>query len=96
MRGVRVVPISVARPHLTALVEEADQTQEPIFIASRSKVRAVLLGIETYTGLLERLEDAEDSLDIRHAGASGEPSRPLADALNELAGDQERDVRRRA
>jgi prevent-host-death family protein len=44
MRGVRVVPISVARPHLTALVEEADQTQEPIFIASRSKVRAVLLG----------------------------------------------------
>jgi prevent-host-death family protein len=52
MRGVRVVPISEARPHLTALMEEAHQTQEPVFIASRSKVRAVLLGIEAYNGYL--------------------------------------------
>jgi prevent-host-death family protein len=96
MRGVRVVPISKARPQLTTLVEEAAQTQEPAFIASRSRVRAVLLGTEAYNVLLERLEDAEDGLDILQARASGEPSRPLADALNELTGNQERDVRRRA
>ncbi|MBI2864077.1 MAG: type II toxin-antitoxin system Phd/YefM family antitoxin, partial [Chloroflexi bacterium] len=65
MPKVRVVPVSEARPRLTSLIEEVSQCHEPCFIASHSKVKAVLMGLEDYDALIERLEDLEDSLEMQ-------------------------------
>jgi prevent-host-death family protein len=79
MRKVKVIPISEARPKLTNLVAEVSESREPYFIASRSKVKAVLMGIDEYEALIEQIEDLEDNLDILKARLEGEPARPLED-----------------
>ena len=94
MERVRVVPISQARAKLAALVDEVGQRAEPCFIASRSSVRAVLLSVDEYNALLDRLEDLEDSLEIMTARANHEPSRPLEAFVRELEDAQARDVPR--
>ncbi|MDO8670004.1 MAG: type II toxin-antitoxin system Phd/YefM family antitoxin [Dehalococcoidia bacterium] len=96
MPKVRVVPISEARPNLTSLVEEVGQSHEPCFIASHSKVKAVLLAIDEYDSLIDRLEDLEDSLDILRSRLSKESSRSLEEFLGELDEHRREDVRRRA
>ena len=53
MPRMKVMPVSEVRANLAGLVEEVSQTQQPCFVASRSKVRAVLLGIEQYDALIE-------------------------------------------
>ncbi len=96
MAKVKVIPISEARPKLANLIEEVSETREPYYIASRSKVKAVLLGIEEYEALMDRLEDLEDSLDVLKARLEREPARPLEEFVRELEAERQRDVRRRA
>jgi len=96
MGGLKVVSISEMRPRLTALVDEVSAGEEPYFVASHSKVKAVLIGIDEYNALIERLEDLEDSLDILRARAGGESTRPLDDLLKDLGDAGQRDVCRRA
>lgn len=57
MPKIKVVPISEVRPKMTELIKEVNRSKEPYFIASRSMVKAVLLGIDEYNALVERLED---------------------------------------
>lgn len=96
MARLKVIPISEARPRLANLVAEASQTREPWFIASRSKIKAVLLGIEEYEALVERLEDLEDSLEILRSRLEGEPSRPIDEFIRDLEAEWGRGVQRRA
>jgi len=79
---VNVIPMSEAPARITALVQAA-RTDEPYFIATDEGVRAVLLGIDAYDALIERLEDLEDSLSILEARIANESTRPLDEFLQE-------------
>jgi prevent-host-death family protein len=94
MQRVRSISVSEARALLANLIEQVE-VGEPYLLVSRSRVRAVLMGIGQYDALLERLEDMEDSLEILRAKAEGEPTRPLEDYLNEREAKQTVRVSRR-
>jgi len=79
---MKSISVSQARAQLANLIEQVEGG-EPCFLVSRSRVRAVLMGIPQYDALLERLEDLEDSLEILRAKVEGEPSRPLEEYLKE-------------
>ncbi|MBI2322111.1 MAG: type II toxin-antitoxin system Phd/YefM family antitoxin [Chloroflexi bacterium] len=96
MNKVKVVPISEARPNFAALVDAVSHSQETYFVASRSKVKAVLIGVEKYNALLEQLEDLEDSLDVLKAMLANEPTKPLDEVTRELEAERWGDVQRRA
>lgn len=96
MSEAKVVPVSEARAKLTALIDEAALGEQRFLIASRSKVKAVLLGAEAYNELMERLEDLEDSVEVLKARLTNEPTRPLEEFVQELEASRERGVRRRA
>jgi prevent-host-death family protein len=94
MDRLRSISVSEARALLASLIEQAEGG-EPFFLVSRSRVRAVLMGIAQYDALLERLEDLEDSLEILRAKTEGEPSRPLEEYLEERKARQPARVSRR-
>jgi len=94
MERFRSISVSEARALLASLIEQAEGG-EPFFLVSRSRVRAVLMGIAQYDALLERLEDLEDSLEILRAKTEGEPSRPLEEYLEEREARQPARVSRR-
>ena len=87
MERLRSISVSEARALLASLIEQVEGG-EPYFLVSRSRVRAVLMGIGQYDALLERLEDLEDSLEILRAKAAGEPARPLEEYLKEREAKQ--------
>ena len=73
MPRIRSISVSEARPRLAAIVEEVSQEGvEPYFIISRSKVKAVLLGIEEYNYLMDRLEDLYDIAEIYRQKLEGD------------------------
>ena len=82
MERLRSISVSEARALLASLIEQVE-SGEPFFLVSRSRVRAVLMGIAQYDALLERLEDLEDSLEILRAKAESDLSRPLEEYLKE-------------
>ncbi len=57
--AVKVVPITDLRRCAADLVEQVNQQGEPIYVAHRSRARAVLLGYDSYEGLIARLRDLE-------------------------------------
>lgn len=82
MSDPKILPISEASADISALVGGA-LTDEPVFIATDAGIRAVLLGIDAYDALMERLEDLEDNLSILEARIANEPARPLNEFLHE-------------
>jgi prevent-host-death family protein len=74
MAKIKSISISEARPKLTHLVDEVAQGGEPYFVISNSELKAVLMGIDDYNALRERLEDLEDTIDILKAELEGEPT----------------------
>jgi len=74
MAKIKSISISEARPKLTHLVDDVSAGGEAYFIISNSEIKAVLLGIDEYNGLRERLEDLEDTTDILKAELEGEPT----------------------
>ncbi|WP_154674110.1 type II toxin-antitoxin system Phd/YefM family antitoxin [Nakamurella lactea] len=59
---MKLIPISEAKPRMAALVEQADT--EDVVLTRHGRPVAVLLSSRRYEELLERLEDAEDSLSV--------------------------------
>lgn len=56
----RVVPISEVRANLGALLDEAGERE--VYILRHGRPAGVLVSVDAYEHLLNRLEDAEDSL----------------------------------
>jgi prevent-host-death family protein len=73
MGNIKSIGMAEARPKLTQLIEEVFTGGEPYLIVSGSRVKAVLIGIERYNDMVERLEDLSDAAELLHAEINREP-----------------------
>lgn len=71
---IKSIGMAEARPKLTQLVEEVSNGGEPYLIVSGSRVKAVLVGINQYNDMIERLEDLSDSAELLQAELDQEPT----------------------
>jgi prevent-host-death family protein len=74
MSKIQSVGMAEARPNLTQLVDEVSAGGDPYFIVSSSKIKAVLIGIDQYNDMLERLEDLSDAAELLQAQLENEPT----------------------
>jgi|WetSurMetagenome_2_1015567.scaffolds.fasta_scaffold711473_2 prevent-host-death family protein len=54
------IAMSEARPKLTQIVEDADNKGQSYVIISKSKPKAVLVGIDQYNEMIDRLERIDE------------------------------------
>jgi prevent-host-death family protein len=73
MEKIKTIGISEVRPKLTQLVDEVNRGGQPYTIISGSRAKAVLMGVNEYNALIERLEDLEDIAEINRAVRNPEP-----------------------
>ena len=92
MPRIKSVSITEARPRLTHLVNEVARGGEPYFIVANSQLKGVLIGIDEYNSLQERLEDLEDTVDILRAELEGEPTMPFEEHLEEMKAEKKSGV----
>ena len=84
--SIVTIPITDLRRDLSNLVPNLTK---PVFVTQRGRVKAVLLDIEMYNDMLDRLEDALDAADpeIQHMAAEAQAAQergetiPLEDVL---------------
>ena len=81
MGRIKSIGMAEARPKLTQLVEEVSNGGEPYLIVSGSRVKAVLLGVNQYNDMVERLEDLFDSTELLRAELDQEPTMPFEEHL---------------
>lgn len=74
MEKIKTIGIAEVRPKLTQLVDEVSRGGQPFTIISGSRAKAVLMGINEYNTLIERLEDLEDIAEINRAVRNPEPA----------------------
>lgn len=71
----RIVPLTDAKNHLSALVRES--AERDVVLLRHGRPAAVLIGAERYEALIEGYEDALDRLSVLET--ADEPTVPLAD-----------------
>ena len=81
MSRIKSIGMAEARPKLTQLVDEVSGGGDPYLIVSGSQVKAVLVGINQYNDMIERLEDLSDSAELLQAELNQEPTMPLEEHL---------------
>ncbi|MBI2836526.1 MAG: type II toxin-antitoxin system Phd/YefM family antitoxin [Chloroflexi bacterium] len=81
MTKIKSIGMAEARPKLTQLVNEVSVGGEPYLIVSGSRVKAVLIGIDQYNDLIERLEDLSDAAELLQAQLDKEPTMPFEEHL---------------
>jgi len=67
MGRIKSIGMAEARPKLTQLVDEVSNGGETYLIVSGSRVKAVLIGINQYNDMIERLEDLSDAAELLKA-----------------------------
>lgn len=77
--AIRVVAVRRLRDEIAAVLEELSEAGA-IIVTQRGEGKAVLMDLDRYNELLERLEYLEDSLEA--AQASEEGAVPVADLLS--------------
>ena len=77
MRGIKSIGMAEARPKLTQLVDEVSRGGAPYLIVSGSRVKAILIGIDQYNDIIERLEDLSDAAELLQAELDHEPTIPF-------------------
>ena len=81
MGRIRSIGIAEARPKLTQLVNDVCAGGDPYLVVANSKIKAVLLGIDQYNDMVERLEDLSDAAELLEAELSKEPMMPFEEHL---------------
>lgn len=76
----RIMNVTRARMKLTELVRELDI--EPIYLTVYGEPKAVLVRYDVFEGLLEKIEDLEDSLTVIER--RGGPTRDFDEVMAEL------------
>ncbi len=74
MSKIRSVGMAEARPNLTQIVDEVSTGGDPYLIVSGSKIKAVLIGIDQFNDMTERLEDLADAAELLQAQIENEPT----------------------
>jgi prevent-host-death family protein len=70
---IKTIGIAEVRPKLTQLVDEVSKGGQPYTIVSGSRAKAVLMGVDEYNSLIEKMEDLEDIIEINQAVRNPEP-----------------------
>jgi prevent-host-death family protein len=81
MSRIKSIGMAEARPKLTQLVDEVSGGGEPYLIVSGSKVKAVLVGVNQFNDMVERLEDFSDAGELLKAELEQEPTMPFKEHL---------------
>jgi PHD/YefM family antitoxin component YafN of YafNO toxin-antitoxin module len=78
--SIVTMPVTDVRKGLNALI---DSLARPVFVTTHGRVKAVLLDIEEYNRLLDRLEDALDAADpeTRQDAADAVTARERGDTI---------------
>jgi prevent-host-death family protein len=84
MEKIKTIGIAEVRPKLTQLVDEVSKGGQPYTIVSGSHSKAVLLGVDDYNALIEKLEDLEDIAEMNEAMRISEPRMTLEEHLKHL------------
>jgi prevent-host-death family protein len=84
MSRIKSIGMAEARPKLTQLVDDVSNGGEPYLIVSGSRVKAVLIGLEQYNDMVERLEDLSDALQLTEAEQQDEQTMPFEEHLKKL------------
>ncbi|MEK7353421.1 MAG: type II toxin-antitoxin system prevent-host-death family antitoxin [Chloroflexota bacterium] len=84
MSRIKSIGMAEARPRLTQLVDEVSGGGEPYLIVSGSRVKAVLIGLNQYNDMIERLEDLSDTAELLQAELEQEPTMPFEKHLAKL------------
>ena len=84
MEKVKTIGIAEVRPRLTHLVDEVSKGGQPYTIVSASRAKAVLIGVDDYNGLIERLEELEDIAAMNEASRNPEPRMSWKEHLKKL------------
>jgi prevent-host-death family protein len=74
MGKIKSIGMAQARPKLTQIVEEVSKGESPYLIISGSQIKAVLMGIDQYNMMLEKLDDISDAKEILQARLNKEPT----------------------
>jgi prevent-host-death family protein len=72
MGKIKSIGMAEARPRLTQLVDDVNAGGDPYLIISGSKVKAVLISIEQYNDMIEKLEDLADAAELLEAQSDHE------------------------
>jgi len=86
MSRIKSVGMAEARPKLTQLVDEVSDGGEPYLIVSGSRVKAVLVGVNQYNDMVERLEDLSDAAELLQAELDQEPTISFEEHLTKSKG----------
>ena len=81
MSRIKSIGMAEARPKLTQLVDEVSGGGEPYLIVSGSQVKAVLVGVNQFNDMIERLEDLSDSAELLQAEIGQEPTMSFEEHL---------------
>jgi len=65
----KILPVREVRENLSRLLDEAEDTHEPVMITRYGRPAGYLIGYEILNRLLERLEELEDIRAMREAEA---------------------------
>jgi prevent-host-death family protein len=84
MEKIKTIGIAEVRPKLTQLVEEVSKGGQPYTIISGSRAKAVLMGVNEYNALIEKLEDLEDIVEMNEAVRNPEPRMSWEEHLKKL------------
>jgi prevent-host-death family protein len=84
MSRIKSIGMAEARPKLTQLVEDVSTGGEPYLIVSGSQVKAVLIGLEQYNDMVERLEDLSDAVLLNQAEHDQEPTTSFEEHVKTL------------
>ena len=82
MNRIKSIGMAEARPKLTQLVDEVAGVGEPYLIISGSQVKAVLIGINQYNDMVERLEALSDTIELLKAEMDQEPTTSFEEHLD--------------
>ena len=81
MGRIKSIGMAEARPRLTQLVDEVSGGGEPYLIVSGSRVKAVLIGVNQYNDMVDRLEDLSDAAELLQAELEHESTIPFEEHL---------------
>ncbi|MBP7960979.1 MAG: type II toxin-antitoxin system Phd/YefM family antitoxin [Caldilineaceae bacterium] len=80
---MRIVSVSDAKRQIKDLVEQAAEHEQVYYITRYSQAQAVMLGVEHYENLLQRMAKLEDEVRRVWTAVEAEESAPHADSSSE-------------